>query len=457
MVREVPPFGNYPDSDIERALSWLLEFIDSDDWGQRIARIEAQLEAVLQPRRAREEAETHGAISVSDDRIGWYLYLADAALHDAVKYEPIQGSRVLPIFKRLGSDLDALRKIGGIESRVERMLTAERRQPDSALFEMLVALLWSRNGCESVQFIAEQPPERRPDIRAIKEGDEWFVECKRLQKSSQYSENEREKWLTMWTKFRDVLIDKGFSAVFDITFHVELATLPDEFLLHQLGGKLRFVQLPCEIISNDTWTVSARPIDYEAAREHLRKYLVRYPSDQINELIAGHRDPNRGFTGLVAGRIVRVGDSGGNNRFLDELAFAAGAFWSCDAARAIARKARDIRGHLSEAVRQLPPVGRSAIHVGLETLDGAAVEAERLLRILRSVVTFDSSGKDLRWIYCHLFQPYAPPDEMWVFDETVHHFGRSRNVGDEPLATRTVVVPDDADSQEGVHWLRNPP
>ena len=81
---------------------------------------------------------------------------------------------------------------------------------------------------------------------------------------------------------------------------------------------------------------------------------------------------------------------------------------------------------------------------------------ERLIRILHSVTTFDVVGKDLRWIYCHQFQSYAPPDNTFVTDETVHHFGRF-GAGPEPLTFRAVVLPGDADERYGVHWLREAP
>lgn len=211
------------------------------------------------------------------------------------------------------------------------------------------------------------------------------------------------------------------------------------------------------ICTNDTWDVTARTVDYEAIRAHLAKYCVRYPSDQLNELIGGYRDPNRGFTAVVGGRIVRLGDTGGHNRFLDELAFAAGAYWHCDDERAIQRKARDVRGRLADALEQLPTNAKSAVHVGLETLDGAEVEEERFLRMLWSVLSFDAKGKDLRWIYCHLFQSYAPPDDAWVIDETVHNFGSIDAEGDEPLHFRSAILPADADHVDGVHWNRPTP
>jgi hypothetical protein len=457
MVEEFAPFGNYTDPDVERALAWFLSFTDALDWEKRTARIEAQLEAVLEPCHSRTDAQIYQPVSIADDRIGWYLYLADTALHAPLKYEPIQGARILPIFKRLGADLDLVVRIRGVEDRVIRMLTSERRQPDSALFELLVALIWSRNGWKVVELLDERPPEKRPDIRAQEGSDEWFIECKRLQKSSDYSENEREKWLRMWVKLRDFLIDRRISAIFDIVFHVELDTLPDDFLLDQLSGKLPLVRLPCEIVSNDTWEVSARPIDYAAAQKHLNKYMVKYPSEQLNELIGGHRDPNQGFTAAVEGRVVQLGEGGGNNRFLDELSFAVGAFWSCDADRAVGRKARDIRRHLAESLRQLPKSGKGVVHIALETLDGTIVEAERYARIVNSLYKFDALDKDLQWVYCHLFQSYAPPHECWVIDETVYYFGRFLGSGVEPLAKRSAIVPDNTDSEAGVHWLREPP
>ena len=144
-------------------------------------------------------------------------------------------------------------------------------------------------------------------------------------------------------------------------------------------------------------------------------------------------------------------------RSLDELDYAAGAFWNCDAPEAVERKARDIRGHLASAVEQLPSQGRCAVHVGMETLEGTDVEITRIMRIIDTVDSFNALGKDLRWIYCHQFQSYAPPDEAWSIDETVHDFGRSRCSGPPPLFFNSMVVPEGDNSQSGVHWLRTPP
>lgn len=433
----------------------MLSFIEPDEWRTRVASIEQQLEALVSPRAVRGQPLPDLRYSIADDRAGWYLYLVDTALHNVFKYEPAQGSRVLPVFARLGTDFDLVLSIGNVEDRVKRMLGNERGQPDSILFELLVATLWRRDGW-AVEVLPDNPGGKSPDIRAHRDGQEWFIECKRLRKSSDYSEAERDKWLLMWTQLRDLLFDCRYSAVFDVEFHVELQSLPDDFLVRELAGKLRLIQLPCVIADNATWTVSAKPVDYPTIHEHLAQYLVKYPSDQVNELIGGHRDPNRGFTCALVGKFERMGGGQGNDQFLDDLAFAVGAFWSCDAPASIGKKARDIRTHVARALEQLPESGNTAIHVALETLDGPPVELRRHLRIVRSVQTMDFRGRPLPWLFCHLLQSYAPPNQEWVIDETVHYFGPGKP-DDRPLDNFWVIAPPDDPNVTGVHWMRDPP
>jgi len=231
--------------EVQRALDWFLSFIDPVEWRRRKEAIEQQLEAVHSFRASPEEAITLEpvAITINSDRIGWYLYLAETALTEATKYEPIQGARILPIFERLGADFEQLIRIGGIEDKVMRMLSLEMANPDSGLFEILVALLWKKNGWREVEFVPESPPEKRPDIKASSRNAEWAIECNRLAKSSEYSQRERKKWLRMWRYLRDFLIDRRIPAVLDIVFHVELETLPDDFLREQLTGKLSLVSV----------------------------------------------------------------------------------------------------------------------------------------------------------------------------------------------------------------------
>ena len=457
MPSEIPPFRSADDADLQNALERFLGFLSGNDWKARVAAVEDDIESGFSPGTLNFAAESDASAYTGPDRIGWYLYLVDAVQHHPLKYEPTQGARIIPVFKRLGADLDLLRSIGGAKDRVRRLLGSDRGQPDGGLFELLIALVWKRSGYATVEFIPETSHRKTPDFLARSDRDEWFVECKQLRRRSQYSEREREKWLAMWLPFAQHLARDEYSLVFDIRFHVELETLPDDYLMEQLAGKLRFLSLPCTIASNDTWDVTAKPVDYRRARTHLERYCVRFPSEQLQELLAGYRDPRRSFSVAVAGELVRLGGAVGHNRFLDDLSFATCSFWSCDAPQAIRRKARDVRHRLARAVEQLPSGGRCAVHVGLETLDGPLVEEERFDRIACSVFNFDALDKDLRWVYCHLFEFYAPPDQGFAFDETVVHFGSQLSGGDEPIGLRYALLPEGGASSKGVHWRRAPP
>lgn len=457
MPRETPPFGGMDDSDLKDALEWLLGFLSADDWKARYAAVEENIESGLRRTTQDLHSGDYASAYTGPDRIGWYLYLVDAVRRHPLKYDPIRGSWIVPIFQRLGADLDLLKSIGGVEDRVGRLLDSDRGQPNGGLFELLIALVWKRSGYSTVEFIPETSDHKTPDFLARSEQEDWFVECKRLQKRSEYSERERKKWITMWSPFAQHLARNGHSLVFDITFHVELETLPENCLMEHLAGKLRLLSFPCHIAANDMWDVRAAPVDYVRARAHLRRYRVRLPSDQLQELVAGYREPRRGFSCMVVGKLARLGGAAGSSRFLDDLSFAACSFWSCDAPRAIQRKARDIRSRLVRAVDQLPSTGRCAVHLGLETRDGHLVEEERFSRIMRSVLDFDPLGKDLRWVYCHLFESYAPPDYPWVVDETVLHFGRELPGRNEPIGCRAALLPATEKFSEGLHWRRDPP
>lgn len=442
---------------LRRLLRWFLEPLTDGEWTARKSAIEDHVEAAHTILPAGSPDRALSSVSTSSDRMGWYLYLLDVALNDPPKCEPTQGARVLPIFQRLAEDMELLLRLGGVEDKRTRLMGVDRANPDSGLFEVLVGLLWKRNGWKNVTFVPEAPPHKRPDLEAASKRKHWAIECKRLAKSSAYSDAEREKWLRMWRPLSEMLVDRRYPIVLEIVFHVELESLPDDFLVDELRGKLALAIPPCSLVANDKWDVRVRRVEMQAVRRHLRSNFVKYPSTQLNELIAGPIDPNRGFTCVVRGKMVRIGEGLGNNRFLDELDFAAGAYWHCDAERSIERKARDIRTRLAEAVEQIPVGHAAVVHIGLETLDGMLVEATRYKRIMETVSTFDLRGKDVRWVYCHLYQSYAPPDRGWVLDETVYYFGKHRPNQHRPLKHAGTIVPTIDNEGLGVHWLKPPP
>jgi len=447
-----------PNSDIQRALEWFLSFLPAEEWKRRKAAIEAHLEDTFRPVSNIVGIDSLRRVVGTDDQIAWYLYLVETSLHEPYRIETEQAARILPVFERLGADLDRLTGIRGVDTQITKVLGASKRQPDSVLFEILVALLWSKNGWHEVSFIPADFNEKKPDIRAAGGGVEWFIETKRLATNSGYSSKEREKWLRIWARFKDSLLKVGYPLIFEITFHVELESLSDDFLNCELASKLRLVIGSCQLIDNEIWSVRVKLLDFTRITDHLKDNYVKYPSRQLQELVGGKWERGKGFTSLISASLVRVGEGGGCNQFVDEIEWAAGAYWHCDAPRAIEAKARDIRGHLAEAVKQLPSGSRGVIHIGIETPDGEHVEAERYARIVETVRNFEAKGKDLAWVYVHLFESYSPPQgALWLLDETVYNFGSISTTNAEPLAEHFAISPHEGEKIPSMHWLRDPP
>jgi hypothetical protein len=439
------------ESTVRKGYEWLLGHVEPREWEVRRRNIQTQLLEVAKPHSSPIGSQDFRSVSVADDRIAWYLYLAETFLDRRDSYEPIQGARVIPIFAQLGAHLELLARIGGIKEKCGELINAERRNPDAGLFEILTALMYARNGWPTVELIPRSPSEKRPDIRVADGKTEWRVECKRLVGRSDYSTRERRKWLRMWQPLAKFIYEEKLPLVLEICFHVELESLPDDFVFQQLAQKLRLIVPPCTVITNREWTVEARSVDLAKIQAHLSKWFVKDPSDQLQELIIGRRVRQGGTTTAFLGKGGTLGPPTGTNRVVESIEFAAGAVWNCDATGAIETKARDIRSHLAAAVEQLPAGIPSVVHVGLETLDGWLVEKERYERICRTVFPFDANGKQLHWIYCHLFQPYSPPEVDWEFDETVYFFKAEAYEGPAPLKEHSMIVPYE-NVRSGVHW-----
>jgi hypothetical protein len=204
--------------------------------------------------------------------------------------------------------------------------------------------------------------------------------------------------------------------------------------------------------------VSVTFVDFGRIQKHLERFRVKNYSPQLMELVGGRRCARgEGFSAVMNGSKSPHGEGRVVNEYIDDIAWAAGVHWRCDSERAYENKARDVRAHLSKAVEQLPATGRGVIHVGIETYDGELVEAERFQRIINTAGMFNPGGKDLRWVYCHLYEAYATPDKAWTIDETIYQFGANKTPNPEPISERASVVPNEEGAEPGTHWLRDAP
>jgi hypothetical protein len=447
-----PKYGE--DEAIVMAWRWFISFISERDWLKRKSIIESKIAVEFKTTEPFSEPLTKGTIMlVKDDVIGWYLYLLDTYINEPHKYEFFQGARVIPIFERLGKDLDRLKSIDGIDKRVKSLLRKRRSEADALLFEILTALLWHRNGYD-VAFIPEKNNEKSADLLATKNGKVWNIECKRQSKTSNYAYRETAKRQKMISYINKILIENNI--LLKIVFHVELDSLPDNFLQKLLVDKIKLA-IPGKIVSNEQVDINLEYVDIPAIKRHLKNHFVKHNSPTLNMLIGKERVDNKGFTCGVYANFFRIGEGEVNNLYISDLQNAFGVYWSCDAKEAIWAKARDIKNQVYAAMQQFNSGTTGIIHIGMETFDGPDVEMARFEKINNTMNNLSPENTNLRWIFCTFFQAYSPPDQNWVFDETVSTLSPYFNVH-PPLDTRLMVVPEDADIENNSsHWDRNLP
>jgi hypothetical protein len=441
----------FDDHDVINSWKWLMSFISQKDWQKRKYKIENKVTVEFRSSPPFSEPLTEGTlIVVKDDIIGWYLYLVEMLINEPHKYEYFQGARIVPIFKRFGADLEILKRIGGIDGKIKDMLKKRASEAVALLFEILTALLWARNGFH-VAFIPEKIGEKTPDIQAKKQGKVWNIECKRQSKTADYTYRETAKRQKMVSHISRDLIQKNI--LLDIIFHVELETLPDTFLKDLIGHKLSLA-IPGKIISNKQVDIDLSFVDIPAIKKYLKDNSVKHNSPLLNILIGKKPVDNKGFTCGVHANFFRVGQGEVNNLYISDIANAYGVYWTCDAKEALWAKARDIKNQIHTAMQQFNSEETAVIHIGMETFDGPDVEMTRFNKIQATIEKIDPLNSNLRWIFCNFFQAYSPPDQCWVFDETVSTMSANFNPN-PPIKLRLMVVPDDADNANDIsHWER---
>lgn len=444
----------YDDAEVIKSWKWFMSFISEHDWRIRKENIEKKILVKIRDTPPFSEPLSEGTLlAVKDDVIGWYLYLLDMLINEPHKYEYFQGARIVPIFKRFGVDLELLKNIDGINERIRSLVKKRKSEADALLFEILTALLWARNGYK-VTFIPEQANKKMPDLEARK-GDEIFnIECKRQSKTSDYTYRETTKRQKMISYISKVLIAKNI--LLDIVFHVELEILPDTFLKDLLEAKLKS---PTEgkIVSNSQVDIDLTFINIPNIKNHLNNYFVKNNSPMLNYLIGNKPIDNKGFTCGVYANFLGLEKVKLIIYYISDISSAFGVFWSCDAKDALWAKARDIKSQVNSALQQFNSENTAVIHVGLETFDGPEVEMTRFEKIKETVENISPEDNKLRWIFCNFFQSYSPPDQDWVFDETVTTI-TPYIIPILPIETKLMIVSDDGDVSNDIsHWDRSLP
>lgn len=454
MIQRMPlsqfPINSNQDIEIENTYRWFKEFISEKNWERRKNEIEDYLSGIIRTSEPFSQPISEGTLVViQKDQIGWYLYLVHTYLYEPYKYEYYQGARVLPIFKRLGTDLSLLKSIEGINKKMRNLLNKRTSEADAILFEVLTALLWTRNGW-TVKVIEEGKSGKTPDFSVSKGKEEWQVECKRQKKTSDYTYKETKKRQILISQISKMLLN--YNVLLDITFHVELISLPDTYLRDLLEDIIPKKTTSGRIIANKEVDIDLSFVDISSIQDHLKKYFVKNNSPQHLELIANKPIDHSSFTSGFIGNFFYVGEDNANNLYISDIINAFGVHCCCDASKALFAKARDVRNQIYDAIDQFNSDTNAVIHIGMETFDGPKVEKARLEKIINTMENINTEQNKLCWIYYHYFQSYTRSHTDWLFDETVST--AKSFINPVPLIKKTfLIIPEDEISiKNGSHW-----
>ena len=231
---EVPMNGDFPE--LKKCVQWFKELMPKNEWVKRRETVAKWFYQSL----VGEFVDPSGLGRFFNDRdqFAWYLFLGEAFTDHPWNYEPVYGCRVIPVLAAIGRSLDTLIALPGFTARAERLLGAEKSQPNGVLFEMLVAAKYANAGA-TVEFVSEVPGRKRThDLNVCLDGKEWAVECKRME-VGQYVEKERQLMRELWLPASFTLATAKRSTLLNVDFKIELEDVDLGYLKEKSDTFLR--------------------------------------------------------------------------------------------------------------------------------------------------------------------------------------------------------------------------
>ncbi|CCW18787.1 hypothetical protein EBBID32_31420 [Sphingobium indicum BiD32] len=432
---------DWRDDTVLLATAWLESLASKRDWGRRLDQVRSDFLNAKSHWLRGEIVPLYDA----SDLIAWYIFQAKAYAQDRMNWVPEEAVRIVPTLTRIGQELERLLAIPGAETRAARLMNAERRQPDSGLFELLVALAYRRKGWESVSFVPETPGAgRTPDLLVSSGRRRWAVECKRMGRST-YHISEKRRGDALARRVHEISLDAGRSIEMHVAFRAELNVVPDNYLADRAEA---FLKDGTPIWDDAMGKGMIFDIDWRLARRVLAEDDVYYGSSRMIELLVGHYDHGADHSMTAKWRPSR------KRPFWAETVYQASVVsWRSQSRVAVRRKARHFRSIIADANGQLPADRPGVIHVGSESWAGDIEDGVRHMQNITATREFDPGESRLRWVYGNYFAPEVTTreDESWAIEETMAPYRIGRHSTGEPLPGHLLISPDDK-NRAGVHW-----
>ncbi|MDX3928149.1 MAG: hypothetical protein QHC90_20385 [Shinella sp.] len=440
-----PRTGNdWRDDDLLLTVAWLKSLVPHNEMQRRLDAAKERLNAARQLQRNGERPPLFDA----SDTIAWYILQAETFATDRTYFAPDGLMRSAPYLTRIGKELPIMLSVKGAEERAQRMMTAEKSQPDGALLELLVGLAWKRNGWNNVEFVPEKKGiGKTPDLLVSKPRTTWAVECKRMVPST-YAKREREFGMKLAEPVHALFLDRYLSYVVEVVYNVELSSIPEDYLVttvNRVLGQKRPLAWDDEISKG-----FIRPVNWRLTHSVMAKDFVYYGGSRMIELLAGHYQHDLDYSMAAKWRPRED-----RPEFADAVYQASVVGWGCVAAEATIKTAGHFKRVLANADQQLPPDLPGVIHVGIESYSGNFVDFFRHMQNRWETCAFQPEASRLRWVYANYFVPENTTrrDESWAIIETMVPYRVGKHGTKSPLPGHMLVSPE-KEADPWSHWSR---
>lgn len=433
---------DWQDDELLLAVAWLKSFVPQHEMERRL---EAAKSFLLNARKLMREGKPCQLYD-PNDVAAWYILQAETFATNRAFWTQEGVLQAVPYLTRIGAELPLLLKVKDSEARAARIMQGERRQPDGAIYELLVALAYKRGGWSNVEFVPETPGQgKTPDLFVYRPRSRWAVECKRLKPSS-YAINEKKRGSELAEPIHELCVELNESVIVEIRYKIELDEVPDDYLISPVYSAINRRSL-------DPWDDEiavgcVRPVNWPLTRRILAKDYVYFGGSRMIELLAGRYVHAADHSMSAKWRPAPTMPS-----YADAVYQASVVSWRSNSENAIKQKARHFRRTLADAERQLPGDRPGVIHVGIETTLDTGIDSRRHLLNSLEARFFEPRKSRLRWVYGNYFVPEATTrkDESWALTETMVPYKVGSHRTNWPLPDHLLVSPT-TEVLDGVHW-----
>lgn len=365
-----------------------------------------------------------------EDDIDWYILVAELAYDVPYSDCAYSSRRIYPYSMAIGAFSQQLQEISNVGRVLDKML-ANNSQPETQLFELLTASFYLKNGY-AVSFVPENSiiwpdgkTKKSPDL-LVKAGEiEMYVECKRADKQTKYSQEEENAWDSIWRALSLHMLKVAPWSIVDLTFHDQLAevTVDDVIRAVDLAIGKKSVK-----VRDGSISAEIRNINRTGLKRHYRSNAVRPNSPQHELLVFGDIDSNeKRSIATIASSIVRPGAPEVIlNIFVEDVANCVAAQWRCEHQVSLERRSRHFKSLVNNAISQIPPDKPGVVHVWYETVEGINIEELRGNKNFENISAFDATGTSVLAVLIHGIN-YYPTEENFDWAETVQDFSRLPN------------------------------